>query len=150
MSILGRGNGIILVVFSVADHDYRLVAFFLHSFHGEALGAGHNGIADCSTLNRNGIGIDSGKEHLGGDIICGDWNLDKTLTRKNHQPYTVAVQLVHKAGKVHLGPLQTIRRIVLGLHRVGNVEGHHYLTAGVAALAELGPDLRTGKPYHQK
>ena len=150
MGILGGGNRVILVVFSIADHDYGLVALFLHSFHGEALRASHNGVADSGSLNRNGVGVDSGKEHLGGNIVCGYWNLDKTLPGKNYQAYTVAVKLVHKAGQVHLGPFQTVRRIILGLHRVGNVQSHHNLASCIAALAELCPYLRTGKAEHQK
>ena len=150
MGIFGCGHSVILVVFSIADNDYGLVALFLHSFHGEALSASHNGVADSGSLNRNRVGVDSGKEHLGGNIVCGYWNLDKTLPGKNHQAYTVAVKLVHKAGQVHLGPFQAVRRIILGLHGVGNVQGHHNLASGVAALAELCSNLRTGKANHQK
>ena len=60
------------------------------------------------------------------------------------------MKLVQKSGKVHLGPFQAVRRIVLGFHGVGNVQGYHDFRTGVAALLELGSNLRAGKANHQK
>ena len=128
------------------EHDGLVLALaLLKRAHGQP-----HRVTNGRSLDGYGSGVQHVEKQLYGTIVRRQRALDKSLTRKDHQPDPVAPEQVQQAANLVFGPRQATRLDVLGLHTTRHVEHQHHVHALALDHFELCAELGAGQREDRK
>ena len=109
------------MVLTIGDEDDGSASITLFS---KATNRRTQGLTDGRSLGLNQLRFDAVKEHLRGDVVAGNRQLNERVSGEDHQTHFVVDHVVHQLTQHLFGAVQTIRCDILCQHRVRYIQCH--------------------------
>ena len=120
----GGGHNIVLVVFTICEHDHNARGFAALI---KTIPAHTHGLTHCGSLHRNHSGVDGFQEQVERFNVCGQGALHVGVSGKDHEANAVAGCGCSEAFDGSFGQVKPRHAHVLRHHAVADIQGDHHV-----------------------